>query len=203
MRIIIVGAGKTAEVLVRHLEKTAHDVIVVDKSGDRIEEITNNYSVNGVCGSGASREVLLSAGADTADLIISLTQSDEINLLACETIMDQVCFNAANRVEPFFDTNVLLAEITVDKDSILADAELKDIKPMLGSDFLIFGVLRNDKLMVPPTSICLKARASENATPASASPKATRQICFRRSLRGRTGSITSSHGSILIHTTGF
>lgn len=200
MRIIIVGAGKTAEVLVWHLEKTAHDVIVVDKNRDRIEKITNDYSVNGVCGSGASREVLLYAGADTADVIISLTQTDEINLLACsmakslgtsfaaaqlerdeligderyikekfgidyiltpkllacETIMDQVCFNCANRVEPFFDSDVLLAEITVDKDSILADAELKSIKPMLGSDFLIFGVQRNEKLMVPRGDFVLK-----------------------------------------------
>ena len=200
MRIIIVGAGKTAEVLVRHLEKTSHDVIVVDKSRDRIEEITNEYSVNGVYGSGATREVLLSAGADTADVIISLTQTDEINLLVCsmakslgtrfaaaqlerdeliadenyikekfgidyvltpnllvcETIMDQVCFNSANRVESFFDSDVLLAEITIDKDSILADSELKSLKPMLGSDFLIFGVLRNDKLMVPRGDFVLK-----------------------------------------------
>lgn len=200
MRIIIVGAGKTAEVFVQHLEKSSHDVILIDKNKDKIEKITNEYSVNGVCGSGASRDVLLSAGADTADVLISLTPVDEINLLACsmakslgtsytiaqlerdellgdegylrekfeidyiltpkilvcEKIADQVCFNSANRVEQFFDSSVLLAEITVDKDSILADAELKNIKPMLNADFLVFGVLRNDKLMVPKGEFVLK-----------------------------------------------
>ena len=72
MRIIIVGAGKTAEVLIQHLEKSGHDIIIVDKNKNIVENITDHYSVNGVCGSGASREVLLSAGADSADVIISL-----------------------------------------------------------------------------------------------------------------------------------
>lgn len=193
MRIIIVGAGKTAEVLIQHLEKSGHDIIIVDKNKNIVENITDHYSVNGVCGSGASREVLLSAGADTADVIISLTPVDEINLLACsmakslgtryaaaeverkELICDeaylkekfginyiltpknlvsaaiayQIFFNSANRVEPFLDSRVLLAEITVKKDSFLANAMLKDLKPRLESDFLVFGVLRKDDLIIP------------------------------------------------------
>ena len=201
MRIIIVGAGKTAEVFIQYLEKSGHDVIVVDKSRDTVEAITDRYSVNGVCGSGASRQVLLSAGADTADVLISLTPVDEINLLACSmaksigtrytaaqvergellfdgaylkekfgidhvitpkdlaagAIADQIFFNSANRVEPFLNSRVLLAEITVEKDSILAEARLSDLKPLLGVDFLVFGVLRNDKLMVPKGDFVLKA----------------------------------------------
>lgn len=201
MRIIIVGAGKTAEVLIQHLEKSRHDVIVVDKNQKTVDAITDHYSVNGVCGSGASREVLLLAGADTADVLISLTPVDEINLLACSmaksigtrytvaeierrellcdeaylkekfgidhilipkniaasSIADQIYFNAANKVETFFDSRVLLAEIVVDKDSILAEAELKNLKPMLKGDFLVFGVLRKDKLMIPKGEFVLKA----------------------------------------------
>ena len=193
MRIIIVGGGKTAEILIQNLEKSNHDIIFIDKRNDVVESVTNSYSVNGVCGSGASRTVLASAGADTADVLISLTPTDEINLLACSmaksfgtrytvaevereellsdksylkekfgvdyiltpkelaasAIADQIYFNSANRVEPFFNSGVLLAEIIVDKDSILANAKLGDIKPMLKSDFLVFGVLRGDRLMVP------------------------------------------------------
>ncbi|MDD6189803.1 MAG: Trk system potassium transporter TrkA [Clostridiales bacterium] len=200
MRIIIVGARKAAEILIEHLEKSNHDVIVIDKSKSTVEAITNRYSVNGICGSGASREVLISAGADTADVLLSLTPVDEINLLACSmaksfgtrytvaevereelisdkaylrdkfgidyiltrkdivasAIADQVYFNSANRVEPFFDSNVLLAEIIVEKDSALSEARLQDVKPMLNSDFLVFGVLRGDKLMVPKGEFVLK-----------------------------------------------
>ncbi|MDD7523159.1 MAG: NAD-binding protein, partial [Clostridiales bacterium] len=64
MRIIIVGGGKTAEILIQHLEKSNHDIIIIDKLKEVVESITNRYSVNGVCGSGASRAVLASAGAD-------------------------------------------------------------------------------------------------------------------------------------------
>lgn len=193
MRIIIVGGGKTAEILIQHLEKSNHDIIIIDKLKEVVESFTNRYSVNGVCGSGASRAVLASAGADTADALISLTPIDEINLLACSmaknfgtrytvaevereellsdkaylkerfgvdyiltpkdlaasAVADQIYFNSANRVEPFFDSSVLLAEIIVEKDSILANAKLGSIKPLLKSDFLVFGVLRGDKLMVP------------------------------------------------------
>lgn len=200
MRIIIVGVGKASEILIQHLEKSNHDVIVIDKSKDIIDSVTNRYSVNGVFGSGASREVLKSAGADTADLLISLTPVDEINLLACSmaknfgtrytvaeverdelisdavylkekfgvdyiltpkdlmssAIADQIYFNSANRVEPFFDSSVLLAEIIVEKDSIFSEAKLEDIKPMLKSNFLVFGVLRGDKLMVPKGEFVLK-----------------------------------------------
>ncbi len=187
------GGGKTAEILIQHLEKSNHDIIIIDKLKEVVESITNRYSVNGVCGSGASRAVLASAGADTADALISLTPIDEINLLACSmaknfgtrytvaevereelisdkaylkekfgvdyiltpkdlaasAVADQIYFNSANRVEPFFDSSVLLAEIIVEKDSILANAKLGSIKPLLKSDFLVFGVLRGDKLMVP------------------------------------------------------
>ena len=200
MRIIIVGAGKTAEILIQHLEKTKHDVIVIDKNRKIVDTITDRYSVNGVCGSGASRAVLTAAGADTADVLISLTPVDEINLLACSMaksmgarytvaeveredltadeaylrekfgidyvltprelaasyIADQLYFNAANRVVPFLDSSVLLAEINVDKDSILAEATLRDIKPMLKADFLVFGVMRGNKLMVPKGEFVLK-----------------------------------------------
>ena len=63
MRIIIVGGGKAAEILIQHLEKGSHDVIIIDKKKDIVESITNQYSVNGVCGSGASREVLITGGS--------------------------------------------------------------------------------------------------------------------------------------------
>ncbi len=83
MRVVIVGAGRAGCLLAKMLADGGHDVIVVDKSRSVIEEITDRLSVNGVCGSGASREVLLAAGADTADVLVSMTPVDETNLLVC------------------------------------------------------------------------------------------------------------------------
>lgn len=83
MKIIIVGLGQTGTTLVSALSNEHYDITVVDKDRLRVEKITDKFNVNGITGSGASKETLLAAGADTADAIVALTPTDEINLLSC------------------------------------------------------------------------------------------------------------------------
>lgn len=83
MKIIIVGLGQTGHLLIASLSNESFDVTVIDKDRKTVDEVTDKYNVNGVVGSGASRETLLKAGADTADAIVALTHVDEINLLSC------------------------------------------------------------------------------------------------------------------------
>ncbi len=83
MKIIIVGLGQTGNLLLSSLAGENMDVVVIDKDKFLVNEATDIYNVNGVVGSGASRETLLQAGADTADMIIALTRIDEVNLLSC------------------------------------------------------------------------------------------------------------------------
>lgn len=83
MKIIIVGLGQTGTLLVEELSKDQYDITVIDQDRDLVEKITDKYNVNGITGSGASRETLMAAGADTADALIALTHIDEINLLSC------------------------------------------------------------------------------------------------------------------------
>ncbi|MGN0651251.1 MAG: NAD-binding protein, partial [Oscillospiraceae bacterium] len=85
MKIIIVGMGQTGTLLASRLSCENHDVTIVDSDRARVEAVTDKYSVSGVCGSGASQSVLLQAGADTADVVISLLPSDEANLMTCMT----------------------------------------------------------------------------------------------------------------------
>ena len=66
MKIIIVGLGQTGTTLVKALADEHYDITVVDKDRALVDRITDRYNVNGVTGSGASRETLLAAGADTA-----------------------------------------------------------------------------------------------------------------------------------------
>lgn len=61
---------------------------VVDCDGEKVEQVTNRYNVSGVCGSGASKDILLQAGAATADAIIAVSSVDEINLMACMVAKD-------------------------------------------------------------------------------------------------------------------
>ena len=83
MKIIIVGLGSAGCALVKALSGENYDVTVIDKNKSLVDNITDNYNVNGIVGSGASKETLLKAGADTADALIALTHIDEINLLSC------------------------------------------------------------------------------------------------------------------------
>ena len=83
MKVIIVGAGRTGRSLIEALAKKSYDITIIDKQKDLVDDITDNYNVSGVVGSGASKETLMKAGADTADVLIALTPVDEINLLSC------------------------------------------------------------------------------------------------------------------------
>lgn len=83
LRILIVGCGKVGNTLVAQLTKEGHDITVIDKNPQKIQDMANLYDVMGVCGNGASFSVQQEAGIEETDLIIAVTESDELNLLCC------------------------------------------------------------------------------------------------------------------------
>ena len=83
MKIIVVGLGEAGRTLIRMLDASEHDICVIDRDAKCVDAVTDKYPVNGVVGSGASAETLRKAGADTADVFIALTHTDEINLISC------------------------------------------------------------------------------------------------------------------------
>ncbi|MBQ4523837.1 MAG: Trk system potassium transporter TrkA [Lachnospiraceae bacterium] len=83
LNIIIVGCGKVGTTLIDQLSKEGHDITIIDKSADNIQNITNLYDIMGIIGNGASYSVQIEAGIHNADLIIAVTESDELNLLCC------------------------------------------------------------------------------------------------------------------------
>lgn len=83
LRIIIVGCGKVGYTLTEQLSREDNDITVIDKNPAKIQEITNAHDVMGIVGNGASYSVLMDAGILGVDLIIAVTDSDELNLLCC------------------------------------------------------------------------------------------------------------------------
>ena len=83
MNIILVGCGKVGISLVDKLSGEGHNITVIDKSTERIQTVTNLYDVNGVVGNGASFSTQMEADVVKADILISVTGSDELNLLCC------------------------------------------------------------------------------------------------------------------------
>ena len=83
MNIIIAGCGKVGRALAEQLSREKHDITVIDRKPEAIQQITNIADVRGVVGNGASFEIQMDAGIDTADLMIAVTDADEVNRLCC------------------------------------------------------------------------------------------------------------------------
>ena len=89
LNIIIVGCGKVGITLVEQLVQEGHDITIIDHNSRKVQEIASLYDVMGIAGNGASYSVQMEAGIQNADLIIAVTESDELNLLCC-TVAKQV-----------------------------------------------------------------------------------------------------------------
>ena len=83
LRIVIVGCGKVGHTLTEQLVYEGHDITIVDTDDRVIRDTTEIFDVMGICGNGASLNVLEEAGIENADMIIAVTGSDELNLLCC------------------------------------------------------------------------------------------------------------------------
>ena len=82
-RIIIVGAGKVGKTLTKRLTDEGHNLIVIDRSESKLEELSNQCDCLLLPGSGASHATLEEAGIANANVMIAVTDSDELNLLCC------------------------------------------------------------------------------------------------------------------------
>ena len=83
MKVIIAGCGKVGYTLAEQLSEEGHDITVIDQDESKLETVSNNLDVIGVAGNGTSYRIQEEAGVEDADLMIAVTNKDEINLLAC------------------------------------------------------------------------------------------------------------------------
>ncbi|CAI8955385.1 NAD-binding component of Trk potassium transporters [Pseudomonas sp. IT-P171] len=84
MKIIILGAGQVGGSLAEHLASEANDITVVDTDGERLRDLGDRLDIRTVQGRGSLPTVLRQAGADDADMLVAVTNSDETNMVACQ-----------------------------------------------------------------------------------------------------------------------
>src|SRR5690606_11418289 len=106
------GAGQVGRTAAYHLSREeANEVTVVDMNEDSLRELQDRLDIRTVNGNGASPSVLESAGAANADIIIALTSSDEVNMLACQvahTLFKTPTKIARIRAQEYFQREGLL-----------------------------------------------------------------------------------------------
>ncbi len=84
MKIIILGAGQVGASLAANLASEANDITVVDTEPERLHNLQDRLDIRTVVGEASYPDVLSQAGADDADMIIAVTNSDETNMIACQ-----------------------------------------------------------------------------------------------------------------------
>lgn len=85
MRIIIAGDGKVGAMLTKQLSAEGYDLTLIDADPEVLESTESRYDVMSVQGNCASMETLERAGIRETDLLIAVTNADEVNLLCCMT----------------------------------------------------------------------------------------------------------------------
>lgn len=84
MNIIILGAGQVGSSVAAALASENNDITVVDNNQTRLRELAEKLDIRTVLGHASLPSVLDHAGADDAELVIAVTSSDEVNLIACQ-----------------------------------------------------------------------------------------------------------------------
>ena len=85
MKIIIAGEGNPGAMLTKQLSAEGYDLTLIDANKKILDASEERYDIMAVQGNCASMEVLVQAGVKDADLLIAVTNADEINLLCCMT----------------------------------------------------------------------------------------------------------------------
>jgi len=84
MKIIICGAGRVGLSIAGYLSQQDNHITIIDNDMGLISNVVNNFDINGIQGNASQPDVLKRAGADNADVIIAVTDRDEVNMVACQ-----------------------------------------------------------------------------------------------------------------------
>lgn len=96
MKIIILGAGQVGGHLAENLANEANDITVVDTNSHRLRELQDRLDIRTLEGKASHPAILEQAGAKDADLLIAVTNSDEVNMVACQ--VSKTLFNTPTRI---------------------------------------------------------------------------------------------------------
>jgi len=84
MKIIILGAGQVGGTLAQNLASEENDITVVDTDGELLRNLQDRMDIRTIIGKASYPNILRQAGAEDADMLIAVTNSDEVNMIACQ-----------------------------------------------------------------------------------------------------------------------
>lgn len=119
MKIIILGAGQVGGTLAEHLASEANDITVVDTDADRLRDLGDRLDIRTIVGRGSFPTVLRQAGADDADMLVAVTNSDETNMVACQVAF--TLFRTPTKIARVREASYLVRSDLFDNEAIPVD----------------------------------------------------------------------------------
>jgi trk system potassium uptake protein TrkA len=122
MKIIILGAGQVGASVAESLVSEDNDITIVDTDSARLSYLQDRLDLRGVIGNAAWPSVLRDAGAEDADLLVAVTQSDQTNLVACKVA--KTVFNLPTRIARLRSADFLGNEALLSEENFAVDFAL-------------------------------------------------------------------------------
>ncbi len=133
MKIVILGAGQVGGSLAEHLISEQTDITLVDQNADRLRDLQDRLDIGIVVGHASHPAVLQQAGAEQADLLIAATNSDEINMVACQVAF--TLFKTPKKIARLRATSYL------QKEALFSDAAIP-IDAIINPELLVTGYVQ-------------------------------------------------------------
>ncbi len=125
MKTVIVGCGRVGAVLADSFDRAGHEVIVIDPSTRAFDRLPSTFGGNALRGDGTDEDTLRRAGAEDADIFISMTEGDNRNVMAAQVALEALGakrviakINDPVRAEAYADLGIA----TLCRTTMMADA---------------------------------------------------------------------------------
>ena len=130
MKIIILGAGQVGSSVAQNLASEANDITVVDSRPEILRDLQDRIDIRTIVGAASHPEVLTRAGAEDADMILAVTNSDETNMVACQVAytlfhtpikVARVRAQAYLRYPKLFSQDALPVDVLISPEQLVTD----------------------------------------------------------------------------------
>jgi len=119
VKILILGAGQVGSTVAESLVGEANDITVVDSDGEKLRQLQDRLDLRTLTGNAAHPSVLEQAGVADADILLAVTQSDEVNLVACKLAAS--LYNTPTRIARIRATDYLNRKAVFNAENFCVD----------------------------------------------------------------------------------
>lgn len=122
MKILILGAGQVGSTVAESLVSEANDITVVDSDGEKLRQLQDRLDLRTLVGNAAHPSILEAAGVADTDMLLAVTQSDEVNLVACKLAAS--LFNTPTRIARIRSADYLDREEVFGEDNFCVNLSI-------------------------------------------------------------------------------